>query len=61
MESTKVNTNAGCLVNRGNGVMEIASIGKCTYNFQLHKNMESYLRGNTPIDKWSSENIVTNQ
>jgi len=61
MERNKIIDGAGCTVDRGNGIMEMASIGKCTYNFQLHENMEAFLRGDAPIDKWSSENIVTNQ
>ena len=61
MERSLIKDAVGCSVDRGDGVMEMASIGKCTYNFQLHENMEAYLRGDAPLDKWSSENIVTNQ
>ena len=53
--------NVSCFVDRGNGVMESALPPGCVYNFQLHKDMESYLRGDAPIDSWSSTNLVTNE
>ena len=52
---------AGCSVDRGTGMLEEAKAGRCTYNWMLHENMEAFLRGDAPIDSWTSHNLVTNQ